>query len=606
MSYVIPQPYDSDLTLIAEQTNTAYGLSFLVLADALAARALIGVSNGLNADMTRTSTSSNYIGIGQKVFTFAASSNLGWALGQRIRATALPSFEWMEGQIDAVTSTSVSFFVVDGYFGSGTKTSWTLSISGEPGMNGNDGLDGSVGPAGTISIGTVTTGAPGSSASVINVGTASAAVLNITIPRGDTGASGSGSGDVSKSGTPSTGQAAEWNGASTIIGVAVVGTGSYVKATSPTLVTPVLGVASATTVNKVAITAPATGATLTIQDGFTLTVSGNSTLSGTNSGDETGASIRSKLGISTLSGSNTGDQDLSAYATIAFVNSAVTGLLDLKTTLDCSSNPNYPAASKGDCYPVTVAGKIGGASGVSVEVGDMIACLVDNAGGTQAAVGSSWFILEHNLVGAVIVGGALGTPSSGNLINCTFPTLNQSTTGNAATATALQTARTINGVAFDGTANITIGCALGNVTGFGTGVAAALALATNGAGGVLVLASGGLLSLPGTLRMPVETLTYGASIAVDISVSNKKKVTLTGSPTFSAPIGTPADMDQLIFRITQGGTGSYTPGWGSIYKFRGLLASITWSTAVGAKDYITFVYDSSVPEWDCVAFSKGS
>ena len=36
----------------------------------------------------------------------------------------------------------------------------------------------------------------------------------------------------------------------------------------------------------------------------------------------------------------------------------------------------------------------------------------------------------------------------------TFPTFNQSTTGNAATATKLQTARTINGVAFDGTANI--------------------------------------------------------------------------------------------------------------------------------------------------------
>jgi hypothetical protein len=31
-------------------------------------------------------------------------------------------------------------------------------------------------------------------------------------------------------------------------------------------------------------------------------------------------------------------------------------------------------------------------------------------------------------------GGALGTPSSGNLANCTFPTLNQNTTGNAATA----------------------------------------------------------------------------------------------------------------------------------------------------------------------------
>jgi hypothetical protein len=36
------------------------------------------------------------------------------------------------------------------------------------------------------------------------------------------------------------------------------------------------------------------------------------------------------------------------------------------------------------------------------------------------------------------------------------PTLNQSTTGNAATATTLQTARTINGVSFNGSANITV------------------------------------------------------------------------------------------------------------------------------------------------------
>ena len=35
----------------------------------------------------------------------------------------------------------------------------------------------------------------------------------------------------------------------------------------------------------------------------------------------------------------------------------------------------------------------------------------------------------------VTVGGALGTPSSGTLTNCTFPTLNQNTNGNAATAT---------------------------------------------------------------------------------------------------------------------------------------------------------------------------
>ena len=39
-------------------------------------------------------------------------------------------------------------------------------------------------------------------------------------------------------------------------------------------------------------------------------------------------------------------------------------------------------------------------------------------------------------------GGALGTPSSGNLTNCTFPTLNQNTTGNAATATTATSATT--------------------------------------------------------------------------------------------------------------------------------------------------------------------
>jgi hypothetical protein len=62
---------------------------------------------------------------------------------------------------------------------------------------------------------------------------------------------------------------------------AVTGTGSAVLASSPTLVTPTLGVASATSINKVAITAPATGSTLTIADGKTLTASNTITLTAT-------------------------------------------------------------------------------------------------------------------------------------------------------------------------------------------------------------------------------------------------------------------------------------------------------------------------------------
>ena len=44
--------------------------------------------------------------------------------------------------------------------------------------------------AGTIAIGTVTTGAAGSSAIITNTGTASAAILNFTIPKGDQGIQG--------------------------------------------------------------------------------------------------------------------------------------------------------------------------------------------------------------------------------------------------------------------------------------------------------------------------------------------------------------------------------------------------------------------------------
>lgn len=52
--------------------------------------------------------------------------------------------------------------------------------------------------------------------------------------------------------------------------------------------------------------------------------------------------------------------------------------------------------------------------------------------------------------------GSAGAPTFRAIVAADIPTLNQSTTGNAATATALQTARTINGVSFNGTANITV------------------------------------------------------------------------------------------------------------------------------------------------------
>lgn len=107
-------------------------------------------------------------------------------------------------------------------------------------------------------------------------------------------------------------------------------------------------------------------------------------------------------------------------ATQKAVKAYADGLLDAnnayqyKGGIDCSANPNYPAASAGHTYKVTVAGKIGGAGGVNVEAGDSITCLVDgSAAGNQATVGANWLITQTNIDGAV-VGPAVSV--SGNLV----------------------------------------------------------------------------------------------------------------------------------------------------------------------------------------------
>ena len=70
---------------------------------------------------------------------------------------------------------------------------------GSAGADGADGADGEPGPANTLTIGTVTTGEPGTQAAATITGESPNQVLNLTIPRGETGAqgpAGSGTGDM--------------------------------------------------------------------------------------------------------------------------------------------------------------------------------------------------------------------------------------------------------------------------------------------------------------------------------------------------------------------------------------------------------------------------
>ena len=73
------------------------------------------------------------------------------------------------------------------------------------------------------------------------------------------------------------------NASKGLVSVTNTGSGNNVLATSPTLTTPTIGVATATSINKMAITAPATSSTLAVADGKTLTASNTLTLAGTDS-----------------------------------------------------------------------------------------------------------------------------------------------------------------------------------------------------------------------------------------------------------------------------------------------------------------------------------
>ena len=185
------------------------------------------------------------------------------------------------------------------------------------------------------------------------------------------------------------------------------GSGAPVRATSPTLTTPTLGVATATSINKVAITAPATGATLTIADGATLTASANATVSGTNTGDQT----------ITLTG------DVTGSGTGSFATTIGTGVVGPTQIASTAVTPgSYTLAS----ITVDADGRITAASNGTGGAGDALTTnpLSQFASTTSAQLAG--VISNETGSGALVFATSpalttpdLGTPSAVNLANGT-------------------------------------------------------------------------------------------------------------------------------------------------------------------------------------------
>lgn len=101
-------------------------------------------------------------------------------------------------------------------------------------------------------------------------------------------------------------------------------------------------------------------------------------------------------------GANSDDLIPTQRAIKTYIGSAVGEFAAVQSNIDCSGNPNYPAANARDVYRITAAGRIGGASGPKVEIGDRLECFID--GSTEdnhATVGGNWIISQANIDGPV-------------------------------------------------------------------------------------------------------------------------------------------------------------------------------------------------------------
>jgi len=225
-----------------------------------------------------------------------------------------------------------------------------------------------------------------------------------------------------------------------------------------------------------------------------------------------------------------------------------------KGVIDCSTNPNYPLTGggvtgygSGWTYKVSVAGRIGGASGQVVVANDLIICKVDNSpAGDQATVGANWDIIyvaavdgavsssstpvtDNTIVrfdsttGTVIQAGYTGTghviptiSDLGEIVAKSYNGLNVTTTtgtltvSNSKTLTVSDnTTLAINSISFAGTETLSL-TATKNVSfgdAFSTSGAYSITLTSTNTTSVTLPTTGTLATLSGTEVFTNKTLT---------------------------------------------------------------------------------------------------
>ena len=265
-----------------------------------------------------------------------------------------------------------------------------------------------------------------------------------------------------------------------------------------------------------------------------------SNTSGTNTGDETGSTIKTKLGITTLSGSNTGDQTITLTGDVTGTGTGSFAITLINTTVTAGS---YGTSTAIPTFTVDAKGRLTAASTTSIIVD------AGTLSGTITTVGkvanSATTATNTNTANAIVARDASG--------NFTAGTITGTLSGTANNANRLSVPKNINGIPFDGTGDINITVSAGNLTGTtlannivtssltsvgtitsGVWSGTAIALANGGTGATLPAAARTNLGLViGTDVLAYRTFGTAANssttdfVAANASISGATKTKLT-------------------------------------------------------------------------------
>lgn len=192
-----------------------------------------------------------------------------------------------------------------------------------------------------------------------------------------------------------------------------------------------------------------------------------------------------------------------------------------------------------------------------------------------------------NTASAIVARDASGNFSAG--------TITAALTGNASTASTLQTARNIQGVSFNGSADITVVTAGTGISVTGTAVANTGVLSVNGSTGAVtnIAAINTAQSFSAAQRGTVSAQgSVTGTVTLDFAVANNFSMTLPagGAVTLANPLNLTAGQSGAIV-ITQNATTAATVAYGANWKFSG--GTPTMSTGLSSVSTLVYYVESA-------------